>query len=199
MNADQRVRRLHELREKWLEGEVFLALALLEEEQLELHKEFGYMTFTRFLEREGLMKPGRYADFKKALTTLGRDRIDPAIGLDANIQASRVPNVEHQDEILSSSRDFLDINGHAPSADSARTIRNDVDPKPRVPLVTQKARARQATEDELTKLRRQNQELRRQLLVVTKERDDLATELERIKSVSTASKPPKPGRSGTHP
>jgi hypothetical protein len=121
-------------------------------------------TFLRFVEEYvGKPRPARYAEFTTSVSAMGIEYVRTN-GIDAATVAIRIESPDKRAEFASATRDWAQMHdGVHPSKETARELRQKIDPQPSVPRSTGQVRELEELRAQCDKLKRENHQLAREL------------------------------------
>jgi cell division protein FtsB len=139
----------------------YLAFIVSVEDDPEKVWQQGFGTFTEFLQNVlGKPEPGRYANYKEAVSTLGLGEVE-SIGVDAAMQSLKVRSPEQRRTYHEAVHAWsAERGGVHPSAQYARDIRQQIAPMPSIPAPLQRSQALEVLRAENAALRQENRRLK---------------------------------------
>lgn len=152
------------------EARFFLGLEEVERRHMKILRDNGCMTFDQFIRSHELCRVDRYRAFVDGLKYVSRQEAS-AMGAPAVIAMSRVSNENNVPDYKSAVAAWsAEHNGLKPTIQAAERLLKQVDPRPEVPLVSQRM-------SEIERLRVENAGLRRKVTALERENKKLRGKL----------------------
>lgn len=161
------------LRRDVSEAEMLLGIADIEDnpEEMGVLRLAGCENIERFVRRLEVCDVARYLSFRDGIKRVGRDEA-LRIGAEATIEAAKLTSGAAATKYLAAVDAWHEERGVSPSRQTAKHIRQQVDPIPEVPRALRQKSAAAESRDEVERLRSEIAKLKAKLARAEKERDE---------------------------